>query len=258
MKKLIVALTASVMTMSVTAFGSECRTICHSMCESFNISCEDSCPINGLNKDEIINIIKDKLNSGIITTEATTKAPTVETTTKAPVIETTTEATTKAPVAETTTEVTTKAPVTETTTEATTEITTVEATTEVTTSNSYSEQVLSLVNAERAKYGLKSLSINNKLNNVAQIKAEDMKNNNYFSHTSPTYGSPFEMMNSFGISYNTAGENIAMGQLSPEAVVKGWMNSEGHRKNILNSSFTQMGLGYAKGNSTYWAQMFIG
>ncbi len=85
-----------------------------------------------------------------------------------------------------------------------------------------------------------------------------MENNNYFSHTSPTYGSPFDMMKSFGITYNTAGENIAKGQKTAEDVVNGWMNSEGHRKNILNSAFTQMGLGYTKGDTTYWAQMFIG
>ena len=84
-----------------------------------------------------------------------------------------------------------------------------------------------------------------------------MHDNQYFSHTSPTYGSPFDMMKQFGISYRTAGENIAMGQQSPQAVVDAWMNSEGHRANILNSSYTQIGMGYvADGN--YWSQMFIG
>ena len=84
-----------------------------------------------------------------------------------------------------------------------------------------------------------------------------MKNNNYFSHTSPTYGSPFDMMKQFGISYKTAGENIAKGQKTPEAVVNAWMNSEGHRSNILNANYTQMGLGYTNG-TVYWCQMFIG
>ncbi|MBQ2931950.1 MAG: hypothetical protein IJE62_03780 [Clostridia bacterium] len=77
------------------------------------------------------------------------------------------------------------------------------------------------------------------------------------SHTSPVYGSPFDMMKSFGISYKTAGENIARGQATPQAVVNGWMNSAGHRANILNASYNTIGVGYvADGN--YWTQMFVG
>ena len=84
-----------------------------------------------------------------------------------------------------------------------------------------------------------------------------MAKNNYFSHQSPTYGSPFDMMKSMGITYRHAGENIAMGYASAEAVVKAWMNSEGHRKNILSANFTTLGVGYvASGN--YWTQWFIG
>ena len=84
-----------------------------------------------------------------------------------------------------------------------------------------------------------------------------MKNNKYFSHTSPVYGTSYQMMKSFGITYRSAGENIAMGQRTPQAVVNAWMNSAGHRKNILNPSFTRIGVGYvASGN--YWTQMFIG
>ena len=83
-----------------------------------------------------------------------------------------------------------------------------------------------------------------------------MKDNNYFSHTSPVYGSPFDMMKQFGISYKTAAENIAMGYKTPQAVVDGWMNSSGHRANILNASFNTIGVGYvAAGN--YWTQMFV-
>jgi uncharacterized YkwD family protein len=93
------------------------------------------------------------------------------------------------------------------------------------------------------------------LSNLALAKAADMSNNNYFDHTSPTYGSPFDMMKQYGISYNTAGENIAMGQRSPEEVMTQWMNSEGHRKNIMNPSFTTIGVGYTNG---YWVQEFIG
>ena len=84
-----------------------------------------------------------------------------------------------------------------------------------------------------------------------------MQKNNYFSHTSPTYGSPFDMMKQFGISYRAAAENIAMGQRTPEEVVNAWMNSDGHRKNILSSSYTHIGIGYME-NGNYWTQMFIG
>ncbi len=123
----------------------------------------------------------------------------------------------------------------------------------------YAQQILSLVNSERAANGLSPLTLNTNLSRTAQAKAEDMKNRNYFSHTSPTYGSPFDMMKSFGISYRTAGENIAKGQKTPQAVMNAWMNSSGHRANILNRNFTQLGVGYVYNNgSPYWVQMFIG
>lgn len=121
-------------------------------------------------------------------------------------------------------------------------------------------QVAELTNQERAKHGLKPLTFNWELGRVARDKSEDMIAKNYFSHTSPTYGSPFDMMKAYGISYRTAGENIASGQKTAQAVVTAWMNSEGHRKNILNPNFTEIGVGYAtKSNGTpYWTQMFIG
>lgn len=120
----------------------------------------------------------------------------------------------------------------------------------------YEQQVVTLTNNERAKYGLQPLKIDLKVSEVARLKSSDMKNNGYFSHTSPTYGSPFDMMKQFGIQYRAAGENIAMGQRSPQEVVNAWMNSEGHRKNILSSNFTHIGVGHVEGN--YWTQMFIG
>jgi uncharacterized YkwD family protein len=116
---------------------------------------------------------------------------------------------------------------------------------------------VALVNEQRAKNGLAPLTLNEKLSDVARTKSQDMHDNNYFDHTSPTYGSPFDMMHSFGINYRAAGENIAMGYATPEAVMTGWMNSPGHRANILNASYTQIGVGYvASGN--YWTQEFIG
>lgn len=122
---------------------------------------------------------------------------------------------------------------------------------------SYEQQVIDLVNEIRVQYGLSKLTANWELSRVARYKSQDMHDKKYFSHTSPTYGSPFDMIKSFGISYRTAGENIAQGYRTPQTVVDGWMNSSGHRANILNSSYTQIGVGYvADGN--YWTQMFIG
>lgn len=122
---------------------------------------------------------------------------------------------------------------------------------------SYEKEVVRLVNVQRQKNGLAELSYDWQLSRVARYKSEDMRENNYFSHTSPTYGSPFQMMKSFGISYKSAGENIARGQATPEAVVNAWMNSQGHRKNILNPSFTHIGVGYVS-DGKYWTQMFVG
>lgn len=121
----------------------------------------------------------------------------------------------------------------------------------------YEAEVIRLINEIRVERGLSVLTTNWQLSRVARYKSQDMHDNRYFSHTSPTYGTPFQMIKNFNISYRTAGENIAKGYKSPKAVVDGWMNSEGHRVNILNASFTQIGVGYvADGN--YWTQMFIG
>ena len=125
------------------------------------------------------------------------------------------------------------------------------------TVTSYETEVIRLVNEIRRENGLNPLTANWELSRVARYKSQDMADNRYFSHTSPTYGSPFQMIKAFGLSYRTAGENIAMGYSTPQAVVDGWMNSSGHRANILNASYTQIGVGYvAQGH--YWTQMFIG
>lgn len=123
--------------------------------------------------------------------------------------------------------------------------------------SAYEKEVIRLVNEERAKAELSPLTENWELSRVARYKSQDMKDNRYFSHTSPTYGSAFQMMKSFGISYRSAGENIAMGQRTPSEVVTAWMNSSGHRANILNASYTEIGVGYVK-DGNYWTQMFIG
>ncbi|QDS34021.1 CAP domain-containing protein [Brevibacillus brevis] len=119
----------------------------------------------------------------------------------------------------------------------------------------FAKQVADLVNQERAKAGLKPVQMDAALSKVALAKAQDMSANNYFDHNSPTYGSPFDMMKQYGIQYSTAGENIAMGQQSPQEVMQQWMNSEGHRENIMNPAFTKIGVGVTNG---YWVQEFIG
>lgn len=121
----------------------------------------------------------------------------------------------------------------------------------------FEKKVVELTNAEREKQGLAPLELDVELSKVAKDKSKDMQQNNYFSHNSPTHGSPFDMMKKYGIQYNTAGENIAQGQQSPEEVVNAWMNSEGHRANIMNENFTHIGVGHVE-EGNYWTQMFIG
>lgn len=118
------------------------------------------------------------------------------------------------------------------------------------------QEVLNLTNRERQQAGLAPLAIDKNLMNSAREKSKDMSRNNYFSHTSPTYGSPFDQMKAFGVTYRSAAENIASGQRSAEEVVRAWMNSPGHRQNILTANFTHIGIGY-DANGHYWTQQFI-
>src|SRR5690625_4798478 len=121
----------------------------------------------------------------------------------------------------------------------------------------FEREVVELTNNERTKNGLAPFQIDEELSKVAREKSRDMSVRNYFDHNSPTYGSPFDMMKSYGISYRAAGENIAKGQRTPQEVVNGWMNSPGHRANILNGSFTHIGVGFVE-QGNHWTQMFIG
>lgn len=125
---------------------------------------------------------------------------------------------------------------------------------EVDQATQFEQEVLRLTNKKRLAHGLEPLHLDKKLFEVARLKSKDMDDYDYFDHNSPNYGSPFEMMKEFGIQYQSAGENIAFGYGSPEAVVNGWMNSPGHRANILNESFTHLGVGFS---NYYWTQMFI-
>lgn len=124
------------------------------------------------------------------------------------------------------------------------------------TVDQFEQKVIELTNVERQKAGLAALKSDKALMGAAREKSLDMQKNKYFSHTSPTFGSPFDRMKALGIKYSAAGENIAMGQKTPEEVVKGWMNSPGHRANIMSTSFTHIGVGYAA-NGNYWTQQFI-
>ena len=120
-------------------------------------------------------------------------------------------------------------------------------------------ETFNLINQQRANNGLSALKVDTELQRVARIKAQDMVNNNYFDHNSPTYGTPFNMMKNFGITYKTAGENIA-GNSSNSAAVTAWMNSSGHRANILNSSYNYTGLAVVSSPKygKIYVQMFIG
>ena len=130
---------------------------------------------------------------------------------------------------------------------------------EATSLSTLEDEVIRLVNAERDMYGLPALAKNWEASRIARIKSQDMIDSKYFSHDSPTYGSPFNMMENFGLRFSAAAENIAMGQKSAAEVVKTWMDSPGHRANILSRTVTQIGVGAAKAanGTTYWTQMFI-
>ena len=120
---------------------------------------------------------------------------------------------------------------------------------------SYAAQVVSLVNAERAKYGLSALTMDSSVTAAAQVRAGELYQS--FSHTRPDGRSCFTALREAGASYSGAGENIAYGQRSPEAVMQAWMNSSGHRANILSNKYTKIGVGYTvKNGVTYWTQMF--
>ena len=121
------------------------------------------------------------------------------------------------------------------------------------------QHMLNLINQERSKAGVAPLKIDAQLQKMAQVKSDEMVAKSYFSHTSPTYGSPFDMMKTFGISYTSAGENIA-GNSSVDGAHEALMNSPGHKENILKSSFNYIGIGITA-SPTYgkmFAQEFIG
>ncbi len=128
---------------------------------------------------------------------------------------------------------------------------------------SFQEQVVALVNVERKRPDIAPLMINLNLSKVANLKAADMRDNNYFSHYSPQYGTPFEMLKNFGGSYQYAAENIAAGYITPQAAFEGWKNSPSHYASMLNANYKYTGIGYVLGLESnrykaYWVQLFKG
>nr|WP_312578051.1 CAP domain-containing protein [Sedimentibacter sp.] len=124
--------------------------------------------------------------------------------------------------------------------------------------SSYEQKVVELVNVERQKAGLSSLTLDTSISNIARMKSADMATNNYFAHQSPTYGSAGDMLTKYGVKWSAWGENIASGQRTPQEVVTAWMNSPGHRANIMSTNFSKIGVGYAvnSNRTPYWTQMF--
>lgn len=124
--------------------------------------------------------------------------------------------------------------------------------------SSQEQQMVNLVNQERSKNGLEALTVDLEVARVAGIKSQDMADNNYFSHNSPTYGSPFDMLKNFGVSYLHAGENLA-GNSTVQKAHNALMNSSGHRQNILNPNFTHVGIGIRPSDQYgyLFTQMFI-
>ena len=130
----------------------------------------------------------------------------------------------------------------------------------ITYGNSFEQKAIALTNQFRQSQGLPALTVNWQLSRIARFKAKDMRDKNYAGHLSPTYGSPYDMMRTFGISFLVAAENVAGGQATPEEAVFAWINNPHHRNNMLNSQVNQIGIGYVQGGSYghYWSQMFIG
>ena len=124
--------------------------------------------------------------------------------------------------------------------------------------------MLELTNDERAKAGCGALRMNSALTKAAEAHAADMVDEHYFAHDSLDGRSPFDRMKAAGYTGGAMAENIAVGYKSPAAVVEGWMNSAGHRKNILNCTYTVIGIGYDAGQvkpdwgNGSWVQDFGG
>lgn len=241
-------------------------------CDKINSGCYDilnECDVqfilNDLNCADIITFVSGNCtvteptqtvepteNTTVAVTEPETTFPVVETLSTEPTESTTvavTEPETTAPVVE----LPTTEPVEEST--STTESTQPSDFSEF--NKAYADEVIRLVNIEREKYGLPALARKADATQAAEIRSKEIKQS--FSHTRPDGTSFSTIAKDLGISYKSIGENIAYGYSSPESVVKGWMNSQGHRENILSASFNGIGVGCYESNGVlYWTQIFIG
>ena len=199
-------------------------------------------------------------NPAAPTTTSTSPTPSTSTTTTSAAASTTSTTTTTVPATTTTEPTTTTTLPTSTTTSTTRTTTTTTRPTSTTPASSYAGEVVRLTNVERVANGCPEVTVNALLTQVAQEHSQDMADQNYFDHTGLDGRSPFQRMTDAGYRYSTAGENIAAGYGTPAAVVTGWMNSSGHRANILNCSFREIGVGYVVSASsqykTYWTQAF--
>ncbi len=214
-----------------------------------------SCTVDWNGATASVIISGNIINSTMFPIQSPTAEPTYQPT-AAPTAVPTTEPT-AAPTTEPTAAPTT-APTTEPTASPT--ATPTAAPTAATSSESAMEQeVLALVNEVRAENGLSALTWAEDIAEIARAHSADMINRSFFSHTNPDGESPFDRLKSNGISYNAAAENIAYGQRTAEAVMESWMNSSGHRANILNKNVKEIGIGAVKNSqgTVYWTQMFI-
>lgn len=204
-------------------------------------------------------------STDVTTTEETTTVITTETTSSITSIDTTTgqttpAATTTAPAVTTAPPrpvITTKPPMTVITETITQAPPPPAATTSAPTNSSFQQEVVNLVNAERVKAGLGQLSISVETEKAAQVRAIEIIST--MSHTRPNGTSCFTALDEQGVNYTSSGENIAGGQTTPAQVMETWMNSPGHKANILNPNFTHIGIGYAEGGNYHsnWVQMFV-
>lgn len=123
--------------------------------------------------------------------------------------------------------------------------------------DAYAAQVVKLVNEERAKAGLSALRLHTAAEGAAMVRAKEIERS--FSHTRPDGSDFYTVLKAAGITYQSAGENIAYGQTSPEQVMNAWMNSSGHRANILNGNYTSIAVAHYQSGAgvDYWVQLFL-
>ena len=273
MKKMTLLLTLTVTLTAASAVPVQARTISASC--MFKSLMSNTAQTTKCDKENVIkDILKrygidlDKYNipsSCPNSTPTATPAPTPQPTAKPTAAPTAKPTATPVPTAQPTAKPTAAPTVKPTATPAPTAKPTAKPTATPTTAPNISsesameDEVLRLVNEERTSRGLNALKRASDLDALARAHSADMINRHFFDHNNPDGQSPFDRMRAAGISYHAAAENIASGQRSAAAVMDAWMNSSGHRKNILNATYTEIGIGAVKssGGTIYWTQEFV-